>query len=140
MAYNPNTWAKGDVVTSAKLNNIEQEIAAVPEFLVVTLTRTYNQFEALESVTSDKTFAEIIEAWTAGTPILMHSKNVWNEVETDQGYCLFDITDMDTGSYLKTIRLRFNITLSTLSIETYTLLADGTITVSENAYSLTSTT
>ena len=27
MSYTPNTWANGDVITSAKLNNIEQGIA-----------------------------------------------------------------------------------------------------------------
>lgn len=29
MAYTPNTWAKGDVITSAKLNNIETGIEAI---------------------------------------------------------------------------------------------------------------
>lgn len=28
MAYTPNTWKSGDIVTSAKLNNIEQGIAS----------------------------------------------------------------------------------------------------------------
>lgn len=35
MAYNKNTWKSGDVVTSAKLNNIENGIAGVDGMNVV---------------------------------------------------------------------------------------------------------
>lgn len=34
MSYTPNTWKSGDVVTSAKLNNMEQGIAAAGALMV----------------------------------------------------------------------------------------------------------
>lgn len=40
MAYDKNTWKSGDVVTSAKLNNIENGIAAVSNAIVATETDT----------------------------------------------------------------------------------------------------
>ena len=51
MAYTPNTWKSGDVVTSAKLNNIENGIAdggvtivnATTEDDVTTLDRTWQE-------------------------------------------------------------------------------------------------
>lgn len=51
MAYTKNTWASGDVVTSAKLNNIENGIAS-GGVLVVTDTNGV----------LDKTWAEIVGA------------------------------------------------------------------------------
>lgn len=51
MAYTKNTWASGDVVTSAKLNNIENGIASGGVLYVdatvsgstITLTKTWNE-------------------------------------------------------------------------------------------------
>lgn len=54
MSYTPNTWKSGDVVTSAKLNNIESGI--VNSVLVVTadennaLDHTYAEIEAANFV------------------------------------------------------------------------------------------
>lgn len=51
MAYTKNTWASGDVVTSAKLNNIENGIASGGVLVVgytaegdtITLNKTWNE-------------------------------------------------------------------------------------------------
>lgn len=40
MAYSKNTWAKGDVVTSAKLNNIESGISTA-EAVVMSVNETF---------------------------------------------------------------------------------------------------
>lgn len=40
MAYDKNTWQSGDVVTSAKLNNIENGIANLSNAIVATETDT----------------------------------------------------------------------------------------------------
>lgn len=40
MAYSKNTWAKGDVVTSAKLNNIESGISTA-EAVVISVDETF---------------------------------------------------------------------------------------------------
>ena len=52
MAYEPTNWQAGDIVTSAKLNKIEQGIAAGGGILVV-----HN-----ENGTLDKTWQEIYDA------------------------------------------------------------------------------
>lgn len=64
MAYTKNTWASGDVVTSAKLNNIENGIAS-GGVLVVGLE--YEDY----IITLDKTWKQIAEASLA----VVHSVN-----------------------------------------------------------------
>ena len=55
MAYEKNTWQSGDVVTSAKLNNIENGIAS-GGVLIVTVE------ESGQTLTLSKTWNEINEA------------------------------------------------------------------------------
>lgn len=56
MAYEPTEWKSGDVVTSAKLNKLEQGVANAGGGLVVnateiegvlTLDKTYNEIKAV---------------------------------------------------------------------------------------------
>ena len=65
MSYTKKTWASGDTVTSAALNNIETGIDDLQNF-VVTLTPTALDY----SGTMDKTVAEIYTAYQAGKRIL----------------------------------------------------------------------
>ena len=55
MAYTKNTWASGDVVTSAKLNNIENGIASGGVLVV-------NAEDHDGSIVLDKTWKQISEA------------------------------------------------------------------------------
>lgn len=55
MAYSKNTWQSGDVVTSAKLNNIENGIASGGVLIVI-------GEESDETMTLSKTWNEINEA------------------------------------------------------------------------------
>lgn len=64
MAYTKTTWATGDTITADKLNNMEDGIAANDNFLVVKINFVSGAF------TSDKTYAEIMEADTAGKIII----------------------------------------------------------------------
>lgn len=57
MSYTPNTWKSGDVVTSAKLNNIEQGIANASSGLLIVKAS-----EDGDTVTLDKTWQEIHDA------------------------------------------------------------------------------
>lgn len=67
MAYEKTTWAKGDVVTSTKLNNIENELDALGNDFVITCTPTAQDF----SGTCDKTVYEVYEAYMAGKNIIV---------------------------------------------------------------------
>ena len=54
MSYTPTEWKSGDVVTSAKLNKIEQGIASAGGVLIVGVD--------MATMTLDKTYAEIAAA------------------------------------------------------------------------------
>lgn len=64
MSYEPTNWKSGDVVTSAKLNKLEQGVADAGggNVLVVHITDD----EGLDGYVADKTFAEISAAVNAG--------------------------------------------------------------------------
>lgn len=66
MSYTPNTWQDGDIITAAKLNNIEGGIENANTPFVVTLTPTTQDF----SGTMDKTVAEINAAYQLGRRIV----------------------------------------------------------------------
>ena len=66
MAYSKNTWQSGDVITSAKLNNMESGLD--------TLNYFYINFEFTETpgeATLDKTLAEVQAAHEAGQKVWM---------------------------------------------------------------------
>lgn len=58
MAYEQTEWKSGDVVTSEKLNKIENGIAGAGGVLVVTMSG--------DPLTSDKTWQEIYDAANSG--------------------------------------------------------------------------
>lgn len=74
MSYTPTTWAAGDTVTAAKLNKLEQGVAA-GGVLVVHIDEEYT--------TLDKTWQEIHDALAQGIPcVTVFTEN--NDVEQGQ--------------------------------------------------------
>lgn len=63
MAYEPTEWKSGDVVTSAKLNKLEQAVAGCS--LVVHATTED------DVATLDKTWQEIFDAFSAGANVVV---------------------------------------------------------------------
>lgn len=61
MSYEPTIWKSGDVVTSAKLNKMEQGIASGSGVVMPTYTTSDG-----ETYTCDMTFAEITSAISEG--------------------------------------------------------------------------
>lgn len=61
MAYTPNTWVTGDVITATKLNNMEQGIANAGGAVQVGYTF------ADGTITLDKTWQEINDGMAAGS-------------------------------------------------------------------------
>lgn len=57
MSYTPTNWKAGDIVTSAKLNKIEQGVAASGELVMPTYTTS-----DWETFTCNMTFSEIASA------------------------------------------------------------------------------
>ena len=61
MAYTPNTWATGDTITAARLNNMEQGIANSGVFRI---EATWD--DDAGGYVLDKTLAEISAAYSSG--------------------------------------------------------------------------
>lgn len=62
MSYTPTTWQSGDVITSTKLNKLEQGVADSANVLIVDCSST-------TPYTLNYTFADIFNALRAGTPV-----------------------------------------------------------------------
>jgi hypothetical protein len=93
MAYEKNTWARGDIVTSAKLNHMEDGIANAGETLVIG-GLSDNGLDGL-SGTSDKTWQEIDNALAAGAICVVVS----NKIDGGHGQLFVDNTALNAGTY-----------------------------------------
>lgn len=60
MSYTPTTWQSGDVITSTKLNKLEQGVADSIMIVECTTTSPY---------TLDHTFSEIFETFRSNIPV-----------------------------------------------------------------------
>lgn len=69
MSYEPTTWKSGDIVTSAKLNKLEQGVANAGGYLVVHVSMDGEEGSA--TYTLDKTWQEIYDAVSAGIPAFL---------------------------------------------------------------------
>lgn len=88
MSYEPTNWKAGDTVTSAKLNKIEQGIAAGGGILIAHRT------DSEETSTLDKTWQEI------------HDADVCYIIQRDDEYSdcrLVRGTDIDNGEYIVSV-------------------------------------
>jgi len=101
MSYEPTTWKSGDVVTSSKLNKIEQGIANAGGGggLVVTLTIVGGD------TTCDKTAGEMATALSNGTHIVFKEADdsginyypLAYAFISDDGYTFVFISDLETN-------------------------------------------
>ena len=84
MAYEPTNWKPGDVVTSSKLNKMEQGIAGGGALIV------YSAFDSqTERYTLDKTYAEIYAA-VSTMPVIILAEGAY-------GYNIEYITSVFAG-------------------------------------------
>lgn len=68
MSYTPHEWQNDELITAAKLNNIEEGIAEGGNGALICHTGTNNS-EATPAGTLDKTFGEIYTALKDGIPV-----------------------------------------------------------------------
>lgn len=127
MAYNPTNWARGDVVTSAKLNKLEQGVAST----VFIVTLAYD--EATSTYSTDKPYADIVAAYKAGANLFcvpweggaLHGM-VYVENSNSSKFIVTDIFPSDIGSEGAAV-----------AITVFHINADGTIVTKEGEYTLT---
>lgn len=127
MAYEPTTWKSGDVVTSAKLNKLEQGVSS--SVFIVTLL--YD--EETSTYSTDKPYADILAAYEAGANLFcvpgegsaLHGM-VYMANSTNSKFIVTDIFPSDIGSEDASV-----------SITVFLINADGTIVTREGEYALT---
>lgn len=124
MAYEPTTWKSGDVVTSAKLNKLEQGVAG--SVFVVTLL--YD--DATSTYSTDKPYADILAAYEAGANLFCApwegaALRGMEYVEGD-GFAVSDIMFNSIGQ-----------DGANMYISMYYIRADGTVAADEGEYALT---
>ena len=78
MSYTPTEWQSGDIVTSTKLNKLENGVAAASGGGVLVVNVAMN--EAQTAYVMDKTYAEIHAALLTGAVFTV------NQVDTAGGY------------------------------------------------------
>lgn len=74
MSYTPTEWKTGDVVTSAKLNKLEQGVADAGGGGALVVEFTYNASDT--TYTSTSLASDVITAFFAGTPVMCHFPSV----------------------------------------------------------------
>ena len=85
MAYEPTNWKAGDVVTSAKLNKMEQGIANTGSVMIVETTFGKGSDAYDVYFETDKTAEEIKTAFCNGSTVLIH----FNESEETRPYSVY---------------------------------------------------
>lgn len=77
MSYNKTTWQTGDKITAAKMNKIEDGIAAAEQsggganVMIVNVTITNSSTNNLKGSYIDKTFGEVFTALDSGTLVYL---------------------------------------------------------------------
>lgn len=125
MAYEPTTWKSGDVVTSAKLNKLEQGVANA----VFVVTLSYD--EETSTYSTDKPYADIVAAYEAGANLFCVP---W------EGGALLGMEYMASANmFIVTHMLPSDIGSedSSVAITVFYIHADGTIVTREGEYILT---
>lgn len=105
MAYTPTTWTSGDIITSQKLNKIENGVANAElgnKPLIIDISND----------TLTKTAGEIYDAYTNGIPIYI--RFLYGSPDTVSGYQrLIPVTHLHNYGYADVIRI-----IATSSIRT----------------------
>lgn len=79
MAYQPTVWARGDVVTSAKLNKLENGVKATGEALYVELMIDG------ETGALNKTLSEMVSAANSGNRVIVGYNGYYGELFYSDG-------------------------------------------------------
>lgn len=98
MSYEPTNWKTGDVVTSAKLNKLEQGVADAGGSFVTTVTATYDPDEAsMNYERASHTASEILAAHRQGQICTLVLSYAVEEVDQTRVLYLYDLEGDGAG-------------------------------------------
>lgn len=122
MSYEPTNWQTGDVVTSAKLNKLEQGVANAGgggEPVVI-------HFSSGEGnvMTADKTYAEVAEIFTSGAEIWLDLSG-WDDTNLGEHLVLKKLIYPNDGSPVYEMSTLYVGTV--ISLQWIVFLSDGSI-------------
>lgn len=93
MTYTPTEWQTGDIVTAEKLNNLENGVLSASgggvECVTVTKGNLADGEETVYDCTTDKTFAELAEAYESGKFLVCKYTEGY---EYDQSYTVIPLS------------------------------------------------
>ena len=117
MSYQKNNWQSGDVVTSEKLNHLEDGVSNAGGVMAVSLA--YD--EEMEMTVADKTWQEIYDAMNNDVLCIVRDMEV-EENQSNTG--LITYVDVTQGEYR--IHVLFSNSVGPSSVAVYTTTsADG---------------
>ncbi len=120
MTYTPTNWKRGDIVTSEKLNNIENGVALANVFPVVTFTGTGSD-PFNPTYECELTYAELHELGMTSRTVIVHEVDPISE-----GYSFGNI---DLG-----INVGDPITIEMIS---FSMASSEALNVTSNVYTVT---
>ena len=98
MSYTPTEWKSGDVVTSAKLNKLEQGVADAGGGLIVNVSLTYDETSDSVVVSNvEETIDEILAAIAEGQSVEMHVARSDYEQDPHTDFEVYHCVDAYTG-------------------------------------------
>lgn len=98
MSYEPTNWKSGDVVTSAKLNKLEQGVADACGGLIVHASLTFDKTsDSVVLSNVEETIDEILAAIAEGRPVEMHVARADYEQDPHTDFMVYRCDDAYTG-------------------------------------------
>ena len=91
MSYEPTNWKTGDVVTSTKLNHMEQGIAAAGQMIIVRIDP--------ETTTMQSTWQEIYDALRAGVFVYYNDHSDEDETSFSAANNIIMYAGLGDGAY-----------------------------------------
>ena len=94
MSYTPTEWKTGDIVSSQRLNKLEEGVKNAYEVMVINGTvSTSDRDGTVTGVTLQAQAGEIFDAAMAGIPLFLHYTD-----DSSSSMCAIDSVYMDAGN------------------------------------------
>ncbi len=131
MAYNPTVWETGDIITSERLNKMEQGILDA-ETVVVHVTSDGN------NMTADLGLDAISLAVTYGKPVFMLLDNTLISIQVNNTFTLGGaVMGLNALGANAAVFVHISANSDSMTYRTFSIAADRSVTMTETTYAMT---